>query len=94
MEKKYYIAYQSAEEVSSGIVYLTDDEYKAAKEFLSQIYNFSAGYCGTCGIGDKSFPSEEEAKNALYEEENGEDDPMDEVDFMIGEMIEHNFTCK
>ena len=88
MEEKYYIAYQNAEDQSSGIVCLTDEEHKAVKKFLSQVYSFSGGYCGTCGIEDKSFPSVEEAQNSLYEEEN------DEVECMIAEMVEHNFTCK
>ncbi len=69
MEEKYYIAYQSAEETSNGIVCLTDEEYKAVNKFLKQVYDFSAGYCGSCGINEKSYSNKEEAEIALYEED-------------------------
>ena len=94
MEEKYYIAYQNAEDQSSGIVCLTDEEHKTVKKFLSQVHSFSGGYCETCGIEDKSFPSVEEAQNALYNEENDDADYIEEIDYMISEMMEKNFTCK
>lgn len=71
---KYYKAYQHAEEQSDGIVHLTEDEYKAVKKFLEQVYNFSDGWCGTCGIEEKAFDTEEEAQESLYKEEHGMED--------------------
>jgi len=65
MKEKYYIAYQSAEETASGVVVLTPREYEAVQKFLKQIYNFSAGYCGSCGIDKKSFSTENEAQEYL-----------------------------
>lgn len=69
MEEKYYIACQSAEETSYGIVLLTDEEYKAVSKFLKQVYSFSARYCGSCGIDEKSYLDKEEAEIALYEKD-------------------------
>ena len=69
-ENKYYIAYQSAEEHSSGVIALTQKEYEAVQKFLKQIYSFSSGYCGSCGIKEKSFTTEEEAQEYYYDQGN------------------------
>ena len=61
MEEKYYITCQSAEEIALGVVALTDDEHKAVKKFLEQVYNFYTGYCGSCEIGEKGYFDKEEA---------------------------------
>lgn len=68
MKEKYYIAYQTAEEQSYGIVHLTEEEHKAVQKFLQQVYNFSSGYCGSCGVEEKAYTNEEEAQAALYEQ--------------------------
>ena len=67
MEEKYYIACQSAEETASGVVCLTDEEHKAVKKFLEQVYSFSAGYCGSCGIDEKGYSDKEEALDVWYD---------------------------
>lgn len=64
--EKYYIASQSAETESQGIVHLTEAEYKAVLKFLNQVHKFSSGYCGYCYISEKAYDSKYEAEIALY----------------------------
>lgn len=68
--EKFYKAYQSAEESSSGVVALTDEEYKAVEKFLKQVHAFISGWCGSCGIDPEAFKTENEACESLYKEEN------------------------
>ena len=74
--EKYYKARQSAEAAASGIVHLTEEEYRAVQKFLSQVYEFSRVevYCGSCGIDETAFDTEEEAEASLYWEENNDDE--------------------
>lgn len=78
MKVKYYIASQIAEEISAGVVALTEDEYNAVTNFLTQVSKFDSRqgcvYCGACNVMDTAYNTREEAQTALNEEElNGED---------------------
>ena len=86
MKENYYIACQSAEERSDGIVKLTEDEHKAVKKFLEQVYNFEGGYCGSCGIDEKGYSTEEEAQEVLWgdEEEYHTQDELSEIWHSMG----------
>jgi len=76
--EKYYKAYQSAEDMVSGIVHLTEEEHKAVQKFLSQVNIFidgyGGGYCGSCAIDEMTFDTIEEAEESLYREENNDDE--------------------
>lgn len=63
--EKYYIARQCAEEECAGVVKLTDDEYAAVRKFLDQVYDFSSGYCGSCGIGKNPYETYNDAQESL-----------------------------
>lgn len=74
MNEKYYKAYQAAEEESHGVVRLTEEEHKAVVKFLTQVYGFGGGWCGSCSIDEVPFDTEESAQESLYKEEYPDED--------------------
>jgi hypothetical protein len=64
--EKFYIAGNYAEEMSEGIVHLTEDEHAAVVKFLKQLGDswggFTGGYCGSSVIGEEAFEDEAEAR--------------------------------